>query len=465
MSEKFDLIVIGGGPGGYVCSIRAAQLGFKVACIDENSFFGGTCLRVGCIPSKAMLESSELYHRATAGLKEHGIRLGTVELDLKSMLKRKERVVSSLGRGVSSLLKKNVVTAVQGRGRLLGVGRVAVTTEQGQRNLEAEHIVIATGSAPASLPGIEIDGEWVCSSTEALEFTEVPERLVVIGAGAIGLELGSVWSRLGAKVTVLEYLDRILPGCDLEIAKAAQKVLAKQGLKFELSSRVEAVKLLKGGKGCKVKIADRKDDLECDRVLMSVGRRPFTNNLGLDDVGVERDQRGFIVVDERFSTNVPGVYAIGDVIGGAMLAHKAEEEGVALAEILKSGVGHLDYNTVPAVVYTHPEVASVGRTEEDLKGKGVPYRVGRFLFAANGRARAVGETDGLVKILAHEKTDRILGVHILGPQAGDLLSESVVAMSFGASSEDLGRICHAHPTLSEATKEAALDVEGRALHS
>lgn len=465
MSVKFDIIVVGGGPGGYVCAIRAAQLGFKVACIDENKSFGGTCLRVGCIPSKAMLESSELYHRAASGLKDHGIRLAGVELDLGAMLRRKERVVSSLGRGVGGLLKKNQVAAIQGRGRLLGDGKVAVTTDQGEQSLEAKHIVIATGSAPATLPGIEIDGEHICSSTEALEFSEVPERLVVIGAGAIGLELGSVWSRLGAKVTVLEYLDRILPGCDLEIARAAQKLLAKQGLKFELSSQVESVKLLKGDKGCKVKVSGRKEDLECDKVLMSVGRWPVTDGLGLDEVGVARDKRGFIAVDERFCTNVPGVYAIGDVIGGAMLAHKAEEEGVALAEILKSGVGHLDYNTVPAVVYTHPEVASVGKTEEELKEQGVPYRVGRFLFAANGRARAVGETDGLVKILAHKSTDRILGVHILGPHAGDLLSESVVAMSFGASSEDLARICHAHPTLTEATKEAALDVEGRALHS
>ncbi len=461
--KKFDLVVIGGGPGGYVCAIRAAQLGFKVACVDENSIFGGTCLRVGCIPSKAMLESSELYHKARTGLKEHGISVASAELDLQAMQKRKDRVVSVLGRGVGGVLKKNGIASIQGRARLDGPGKIRVSGAKGEESLEASHIVIATGSKPATLPGIELDGERVCSSTEALEFSEVPRRLVVIGAGAIGLELGSVWNRLGSEVTVVEYLDRILPGMDLEIAQATQKILNRQGLRFELSARVEGVDV--DGDVCRVRVAGRDEPLECDRVLMAVGRRAYTEGLGLETVGLEPDERGFLKVDDKFSTGVPGLYAIGDVAGGAMLAHKAEDEGVALAEQLKTGVGHVDYDTIPAVVYTHPEVASVGRTEEQLKSEGIPYKVGRFPFVANGRARAVGQTDGMVKILAHERTDRILGVHIVGPHAGDLLSESVVAMSFGASSEDLARISHAHPTLTEVTKEAALAVDGRALHS
>ena len=463
MSDKFDIVVIGGGPGGYVGAIRAAQLGFKVACVDANKIFGGTCLRVGCIPSKAMLESSELLHQAKETFKSHGIKVPQVEVDLETMLKRKNRVVQTLGRGVGSLLKKNGVEGIQGVARIVSPGVVEVTTDDGSRKLQAENIIIATGSSPASLPGIEIDGTYVGSSTEALSFDSIPKRLVVIGAGAIGLELGSVWNRLGSEVTVLEYLDRILPGCDAEIADAARKILLKQGLKFELGSRVEGVEIVDGE--CQVKVAGRDTPVTCDKVLMAVGRKPYTSGLGLEEVGVELDRRGFIVVDEHFKTNVDGIYAIGDVIGGAMLAHKAEEEGVALVEMLKTGVGHIDYNTVPAIVYTHPEVASVGKTSEELEADGVPFKAGRFPFMANGRAKAVGDTDGLVKILAHQKTDRILGVHIVGPHAGDLLSEAVVAMSFGASSEDLARICHAHPTLTEALKEAALDVEKRALHA
>ncbi len=464
MADNFDLVVVGGGPGGYVCAIRAAQLGFSVACVDENELFGGTCLRVGCIPSKALLESSELYHQAQSGLKQHGVLVEGVSCDLAAMLRRKSRVVSTLGRGVGGLLKNNNVEAVQGTGKLLGEGKVEVALGKGgTRTLQAKHIVIATGSAPTSLPGVELDEDRIGSSTAALAYEEVPPRLIVIGAGVIGLELGSVWSRLGSQVTVLEYLDRILPGMDGEMAKATQKILAKQGLKFQLGTKVESVKLV--GEEVQVHVAGQEEPFVCDRVLVAVGRRPYTDGLGLDEIGVKRDRRGFIEVDDHLQTNVEGVYAIGDVIGGAMLAHKAEEEGVALAEMLKTGVGHVDYGLIPAVVYTHPEVASVGKTEEELEAEGVPYKVGKFPFAANGRARAVNAMDGMVKILAHAKTDRVLGVHILGAHAGDLLTESVVAMNFGASSEDLARICHAHPTMSEATKEAALAVDGRALHS
>jgi dihydrolipoamide dehydrogenase len=462
MSDLFDVVVVGGGPGGYVCAIRAAQLGFKVACIDKNKIFGGTCLRVGCIPSKALLESSELVSQAKKSFKSHGIVLPEVQVDLAAMQKRKNRLVQTLGRGVGSLLKKNGIAGIQGTARIVAPGRLEIETADGTQTMSAKHIVIATGSEPVSLPGVELDGQYVGSSTEALAYDEVPERLVVIGAGAIGLELGSVWSRLGSKVTVLEYLDRILPGADSEIAAAAHKILMKQGLKFQLGARVEGVEIR--DEQCHVKIADS-EDVVCDRVLMAVGRRPFSDGLGLDEIGVTRDRRGYIQVDAHFQTNVSGVYAIGDVIGGAMLAHKAEEEGVALAEMLKTGVGHVDYSTVPAIVYTHPEVASVGKTSEELEEAGVPFKVGRFPFMANGRAKAVGETDGMAKVLAHAKTDRILGVHIVGPHAGDLLSEAVVAMTFGASSEDLARICHAHPTLTEVIKEACLDVDERAVHA
>jgi dihydrolipoyl dehydrogenase len=463
MSDQFDIVVIGGGPGGYVCSIRAAQLGFKVACVDANKIFGGTCLRVGCIPSKALLESSELLHQAKETFKSHGIKVPNVEVDLETMQRRKNRVVQTLGRGVGSLLKKNEIDGIRGRARVLGPGQVEVQSDGQVRNLTCTTIVLATGSEPASLPGIELDGKYVGSSTDALSYDAIPDRLAVIGAGAIGLELGSVWNRLGSKVTVLEYLDRILPGSDAEMAEVAQKILSKQGLKFQLGARVEAVDVV--GDECHIRVAGAPEPVACDRVLMAVGRKPFTSGLGLEALGVELDRRGFIKVDEHFQTSVAGLYAIGDVIGGAMLAHKAEEEGVALAEMLKTGVGHVDYNTVPAIVYTHPEVASVGKTAEELTEAGVPFKVGRFPFMANGRAKAIGETDGLVKILAHAKTDRLLGVHIVGPHAGDLLSEAVVAMSFAASSEDLARICHAHPTLTEVIKEAALDVENRALHA
>ena len=462
--SDFDLIVIGGGPGGYVCAIRAGQLGFKTACVDGNDIFGGTCLRVGCIPSKALLESSEQYLNAREGLKQHGIVIkGEVEIDLGAMQRRKARVVQTFGRGVAGLLKKNGVEAIQGWATVKGAGQVEVKTAEGVRELSAKHIIIATGSTPSSLPGVVMDGNRIGSSTEALEFTEVPKHLVVIGAGVIGLELGSVWARLGAKVTVLEYLDRILPGLDLEIARAAQKSLSKQGLKFQLGAAVQSAEVV--GEEVHVRVGGSEEPIICDRVLMAVGRRPFTEGLGLDEVGVRRDKRGFIEVDDHFATSVAGIYAIGDVIGGAMLAHKAEEEGVALVERLKTGAGHIDYGTIPGVIYTDPEIGTVGKSEEQLQAEGTPYRVGSFPFAANSRARATGHSEGMVKVLAHKETDRILGVHIIGPHAGELLSEAVVAMSFGASSEDLARICHSHPTLSEATKEAALAVDGRAIHT
>lgn len=459
----YDVIVIGGGPGGYVCAIRAGQLGFKVACVDANDIFGGTCLRVGCIPSKAMLESSEQYRHAKEGLKAHGVIVsGEISFDLAAMQRRKDRVVQTFGRGVAGLLKKNQVEAIQGYATITAPGQVTVKTSDGERELQAKHIIIATGSTPSSLPGIVLDGDRIGSSTEALAYSAVPGHLVVIGAGVIGLELGSVWARLGARVTVLEYLDRILPGLDLEVARLAQKTLAKQGLTFQLGAQVKGAEVV--GEQVQVSVAGAEEPIVCDRVLMAVGRRPFTEGLGLEQLGVQQDKRGFITVDAHFQTSVPGIYAIGDVIGGAMLAHKAEEEGVACVEMLKTGAGHVDYNTIPGVIYTDPEIGTVGKSEEQLQAEGVPYKVGRFPFTANSRARATGASDGLVKVLAHEQTDRILGVHIMGPHGGELLSEAVVAMSFGASSEDLARICHSHPTFSEATKEAALAVFGRAIH-
>lgn len=463
MSDLYDLIVIGGGPGGYVAAIRAGQLGLRTVCIDGNDIFGGTCLRVGCIPSKALLEASEQYRHAKEGLKAYGVLVEGVSFDLAAMHRRKDRVVQTFGRGVAGLFKKNQVEAIQGWATVLEPGLVRVTGAQGVREVRGRHILLATGSVPSSLPGVTLDGDRIGTSTEALAYPEVPEHLVVIGAGVIGLELGSVWARLGARVTVLEYLDRILPGLDLEVAKLAQKTLAKQGLTFELGCRVEGAEVQ--GREVEVRIAGREQPLRCDRVLMAVGRKPFIEGLGLEELGVARDARGFVTVDAHFQTSVPGIYAIGDVIGGAMLAHKAEEEGVACVEFLKTGVGHVDYHTIPGVVYTEPEIGTVGRSEEQLQSERIPYKVGKFPFSANSRARAAGHSEGLVKILAHAQTDRILGVHILGSHAGELLSEAVVAMSFGASSEDLARICHSHPTLSEATKEAALAVEGRSIHT
>ncbi len=465
MSAQFDLLVIGAGPGGYVAAIRAAQLGLKTAVIEKENALGGTCLRIGCIPSKALLESSELYREAKTGLTKHGIQIDGVGLDLATMLKRKDDIVTSLTRGVESLFKKNGITRLQGHGRLMGQGRVALM-KPGQgiseaEVIEAKNILIATGSKSAVLPGVDIDGNAVVTSTEALAFTSVPQTLVVIGAGAIGLELGSVWSRLGSKVTVMEYLPRILPGMDAEIAEEARKFLARQGLDFKLGMRVTSAKAQ--GTGAKVEM-EGQEPLLCDKVLLAVGRVPNTENLGLETVGLAVDVRGRIAVNAKFETGVEGLYAIGDVIPGAMLAHKAEEEGMACAEIIATGRGHVDYECIPSIVYTHPEVATVGRSEEDLIAAGLPIRKGSFPFAANGRAKALGQIEGKVKVIAHAETDRVLGVHIVGPRAGELIAEAATAMAFGASAEDLARACHAHPTLSEALKEACLAVAGRAIH-
>ncbi|RMG42508.1 MAG: dihydrolipoyl dehydrogenase [Acidobacteria bacterium] len=460
-ARKHDLVVIGAGPGGYVAAIRAAQLGLDTACVEKEPLLGGTCLRVGCIPSKALLESSERYEEARAHLAEHGIRVSGVELDLAAMQERKRRIVGALTRGIAGLFRKNGVTLYRGTGRLLGPGRVMVQSAEGSVELEARTVLLATGSRPAILPGVELDGEHIGTSTDALEWNEVPGHLVVIGAGYIGLELGSVWRRLGARVTVLEVLDRILPGMDGETAEEARKLFSRQRLEFRLGARVKSAR--HDGGRCVVELEDG-EPIVCDRVLLSVGRKPNTEGLGLEEVGVERDERGRITVDEAFRTSVPGIHAVGDLVAGPMLAHKAEEEGIACVEKLVTGYGHVNYDAIPGVVYTSPEIASVGRTEEQLREEGVPYKKGVFPFAANGRARTLAATDGRVKVLAHERTDRLLGVHIIGPRAGDLIAEAAVAIEFGASSEDLARSVHAHPTLPEAIKEAALAAFDRPIH-
>jgi dihydrolipoamide dehydrogenase len=458
---EFDVVIIGAGPGGYVAAIRAAQLGLTVACVEREAALGGTCVRIGCIPSKALLESSERYLEAKGHLADHGIKVGQVELDLAAMHARKDAVVKANTDGVAYLFRKHEIERVHGSGRLAGPGEVVVETADGERRLHAKHVVLATGSRVAELRGVEIDGDRIGTSTEALAWDEVPEHLVVIGAGVIGLELGSVWGRLGARVTVLEYLDRILPGMDAEIAKEARKVLGKQGMDIRTGVRVTGAAVA----GQKVTLSlEGADDVVADRVLVATGRRPNSEGLGLEEAGVQVDAQGRVVVDERFATSAEGVYAIGDLIHGPMLAHKAEEDGVALAEMLATGHGHVDYGLVPSVVYTDPEIASVGRSEEELAAQGVPVRKGVFPFAANGRARAMARTEGRVKILAHRDTDRVLGVHVIGPRAGDLIAEAVAAMAFHASSEDVARVVHAHPTLAEVVKEAALAVDGRALH-
>ncbi len=458
MDTQFDLVVIGAGPGGYVAAIRAAQLKLKVACVESEARLGGTCLRVGCIPSKALLEASHLYHKTKHDLAGFGIAVKGVELNLAGMLKKKSDTVEQLTGGVAHLFKKNGVTRVLGHGKITAPGKVSVASADGKSvELEAKNIIIATGSNVAPLAGVELDGDKIGTSTEALSYPEVPGHLVVIGAGVIGLELGSVWQRLGAKVTVVEYADRILPGMDTELGTLSKKIFEKQGLVFKLSARVKGAK--KVGKGCVVEI-DGADPISCDRVLLSVGRIPNTEGLGLAEVGVTQGKRGDVVVDDHFRTSVPGIFAIGDVIVGPMLAHKAEEEGVACVEFIATGYGHVDYNSIPSVVYTHPEIASVGKTEEQLTQENVKYRKGTFPFSANGRAKAIGSTEGRVKILADAKTDRILGVHIVGAAAGDLIAEAAVAMAFGASAEDLARASHAHPSLAEAVKEAAMAAAG-----
>jgi dihydrolipoyl dehydrogenase len=454
MDSQFDLVVIGAGPGGYVAAIRAAQLGMKVACIETEPRLGGTCLRVGCIPSKALLEASHKYHDVKHSFGAFGIDVKGVELNLAAMLRKKAEIVTQLTGGVAHLFKKNKVAHIKGRGKITAPGKISVDGAEGKPlELEAKNIIIATGSSVASLPGVELDGDLIGTSTEALSYPTVPGHLVVIGAGVIGLELGSVWQRLGAKVTMVEYADRILPGMDKDLSSIAKKILEKQGLVFKLGARVKAAKKVKGG--CVVEI-EGSEPIQCDRVLLAVGRVPYTEGLGLGDVGVAQGKRGDVIVDEHFRTNVPGIFAIGDVIRGPMLAHKAEEEGVACVEFIATGYGHVDYNSIPGVVYTHPEIASVGQSEEQLKEAKIEYKKGTFPFSANGRAMTIGSTEGRVKVLADAKTDRVLGVHIVGPAAGDLIAEAAVAMAFGASSEDIGYASHAHPSLAEAVKEAAL---------
>jgi dihydrolipoamide dehydrogenase len=462
MPESFDLLVIGGGPGGYVAAIRAAQLGLRTACVEEEELLGGTCLRVGCIPSKALLESSEVYHRTLHGLQTFGVHAREVGFDLAAIHKRKDAIVRQLTRGIAGLFDKNGVQRVRGTARLLAPDRVAVRSAEGEETVwTARHVAIATGSVPATLPGVEVDGDRIGTSTQALAYPEVPGRLVVIGAGVIGLELGTVWSRLGSKVVFLEYADRILPGMDSEICSKARRLFERQGLEFRLGARVESARVVEGG--CVVEVQGA-PSLECDRVLLATGRRARTEGLGLEEMGVRTDERGRILVDQNLATSVPGVFALGDCTPGPMLAHKASEEGMALAEFLARGHCHVNYEAIPGIVYTDPELASVGRTEDELKQQGVAFRKGEFPFSANGRAKALSSTDGLVKLLADQETDRLLGAHILGPRAGDLIAEVAVAMEFGATSEDLARSCHAHPTLSEALKEAALAVTGSPIH-
>ena len=462
MAESFDVIVIGAGPGGYVCAIRAAQLGLKVACVEKRATLGGTCLNVGCIPSKALLQSSEHFEEATHKLAEHGVNVGAVTLDLARMQARKAEVVGANVKGVEFLFKKNKVTWLKGEGRIAAPGKVVV----GETEYETKHIVIASGSESIPLPGVVVDEKRIVTSTGGLELDAVPGKLVVIGGGYIGLEMGSVWSRLGAEVTVVEFLDRLVPGMDGEVGKQFERVLGKQGFRFKLKTKVVAAVADDTGVTLTLEPAagGAQEELRADVVLLAIGRRPYVAGLGLDSAGVALDDRGRVKVDGHFATNVPGIWAIGDVIAGPMLAHKAEEEGVAVAEILAGQKGHVNYNAIPGVVYTWPEVASVGETEEALKARGQAYKAGKFPFTANGRARAMGETDGFVKILADRATDRVLGAHIIGPDAGTLIAEIALAMEFGASSEDVARTCHAHPSLNEAVKEAALAVEGRALH-
>ena len=463
----YDLIVIGTGPGGYVCAIRAAQLGLKIAVVEKDKTFGGTCLNVGCIPSKALLHASELFDEAGENFAKMGIKVGTPKLDLAAMMKFKDEGVDGNVKGVAFLFKKNKIDSFQGLGRIIAPGKVEVKAADGKtQTLETKAIVIATGSDVARLKGIEIDEKRIVSSTGALVLDKVPERLLVVGAGVIGLELGSVWRRLGAEVTVVEFLDRILPGIDLDVAKNFQRLLEKQGMTFKLSSKVTAVDT--SGKKLKATIepaaGGAPETIEADVVLVAIGRVPFTDGLGLEDVGVAKDNRGRVVVDAHYATNVPGIYAIGDVIAGPMLAHKAEDEGVAVAEIIAGQAGHVNYDVIPNVVYTYPELASVGKSEEELKDAGIAYNVGKFPFTANGRAKVNQQTEGFVKILADAKTDRVLGVHILGADAGNMIAEAAVAMEFGAAAEDIARTCHAHPTLTEAVKEAALAVDKRSIH-
>ncbi|MGK5087475.1 dihydrolipoyl dehydrogenase [Bdellovibrionota bacterium FG-2] len=471
LDAQFDLIVIGGGPAGYVAAIRAAQLGLKTACIEKRKTLGGTCLNVGCIPSKALLESSEVYHLAQTRFQKHGLLIGGLKLDLPQMLKRKDAVVRQLTNGIGALFKKNKIEWVQGAGRLMGVEgklkRVEVSLESGEKKvLAAERVLLATGSEPASLSFLPFDGKDIVSSTEALSFAQVPKHLVVIGGGVIGLELGSVWLRLGAKVTVVEFQDRILPTMDTQVGQELYKSLSKQGMEFKLATKCTGVS--RTGSAMVIEIEELKGgakaQLECDKVLVATGRKPYSMGLGLEMRGIKQDKLGRVEVDAHYQTAVNGVYAVGDLITGPMLAHKAEEEGIAAVERMAGQAGHVNYEAIPGIVYTSPEVASVGATEDELKAKGIAYAAGQFPFAANGRAKAMEETEGFVKILADAKTDRVLGVHIVGPKAGELIAEAVSVIEFGGSAEDIARTCHGHPTLSEVVKEAALAVAKRQIH-
>jgi dihydrolipoamide dehydrogenase len=466
MENKFDVIVIGGGPGGYVCAIRAAQLGLKTACVESRGSLGGTCLNVGCIPSKSLLNLSEAYHKAKTSYAGLGIEIDNLKLNISKMMSNKEKSVGALTKGIEFLFKKNKVTYLKGKGVIFSKNTVVVYNGENKSSYEAKNIVIATGSVPSSLPGINIDEDKIVSSTGALSFKSVPKHLVVIGAGYIGLEMGSVWLRLGSKVTVLEYLDFITPGMDKEISNEFQKILKKQGMSFKLNSKVESVQVK--GENIEITFTDnatkQKDVIVADKALISVGRKPYTEGLNLSKIGIKKDNKGCVEVNKKFQTAVENIYAIGDVIKGPMLAHKAEEEGIAVAEIIAGQSGHVNYDVIPGVVYTSPEIASIGKTEEQLKQEKIDYRVGKFPFLANSRAKVTNETEGFVKILADAKTDRILGVHMIGPHTGEMIAEMAVAMEFGASSEDIARICHAHPTHTEAIREAALAVDKRPIH-
>jgi dihydrolipoamide dehydrogenase len=466
MDNNFDVIVIGGGPGGYVCAIRAAQLGLKTACVESRGTLGGTCLNVGCIPSKSLLNMSESYHKAHKEFQSQGIEFSDLKLNLDKMMSSKNKSVQTLTKGIEFLFKKNKVTYLKGKGVLFSENDVVVYEGEKKTSYKSKNIVLATGSAPSSLPGIEIDEQNIVSSTGALEFKEVPKNFAVIGGGVIGLEMGSVWSRLGSNVTVLEYLDHITPGMDKEVSSEFLKILTKQGIKFKLSSKVTAVT----NKGNQVEVSfennqtSQKEVLLVDKVLVAVGRKPYTEGLNLNKLGIKKDSQGRIEVNEKLQSSIKNIYAIGDIIKGPMLAHKAEEEGIAVAEIIAGQAGHVNYNTIPGVIYTSPEVAVIGKTEEELKKENINYKVGKFPFLANSRAKVNNEPDGFVKILAESKTDRVLGVHMIGPHTGDLIAEMGLAMEFGASAEDIARTCHAHPTYTEAVKEAALAIDNRAIH-
>ena len=464
--DNFDLIVIGGGPGGYVCAIRAAQLGLKTACVESRGSLGGTCLNVGCIPSKSLLNLSENFHKAKKDFNQQGIEIDGIKLNIEKMMSNKNKSIQVLTKGVEFLFKKNKVTYIKGKGVLFSKNDIVVYNNDQKVNYKSKNIVIATGSEVVSLPGIDIDEENIISSTGALSLNKVPKKLAVIGGGYIGLEMGSVWSRLGAEVTVIEYLEHITPGMDREISEEFKKILLKQGIKFKLGSKVNSVK--KTNKGVLINFTELKnskeDSLEFDKVLVSVGRKPYTEGLNLSKVGIKKDKKGRIEVNKKLQTTVKNIYAIGDVIKGPMLAHKAEEEGIAVAEILAGQAGHVNYDVIPGVIYTSPEVATVGKTEEQLKDENKSYKVGKFPFMANSRAKVNNETEGFVKILADSKTDKVLGVHIIGPHCGDMIAEMALAMEFGASAEDIARTCHAHPTHTEAIKETALAVDKRPIH-